>query len=59
MFSGMEVEPPTRRLAEEVVAVVVVFETRGPVVDEEAPFCIPVLTLAAGGAEGGGLMCVF
>lgn len=64
MFSGIEVELPTRRVVEVVVVVVVVvvavvegFETRGPVVDP--PFCIPAPTLDVDGAEGEGLICEF
>lgn len=60
MFSGIEVELPTRRVVEEVVVVVAEvegFETRGPVVDP--PFCIPAPTLDVDGAEGEGLICEF
>lgn len=55
MFSGIEVELPTRRVVDVVVVVVAElegFETRG-----EAPFCIP--TLDVDGAEGEGLICEF
>lgn len=62
IFSGIDVELPTRRVVEVVVVVVVVavvegFETRGPVVDP--PFCIPAPTLDVDGAEGEGLICEF